>query len=281
MATQGTAPAPVTGATPAPPRQSPRIKLPSQFWQGLVTILFFFLLVRNGMLATPQHALLWSFGLMTAYCAVLEWWIMKDSLGILVNERNLMSLSRLQTVAWTIVIFSGFLVIAMQRIHAGHDKFPDPLNITVDPKLWAVLGISFGSLIGTPMVLNGKKDQAPTDKALQSASRALSEDASEIAKTSQGTLYSNPNPTDAAIADIFHGDEIGNTAKVDIAKLQMFFFTIALVLAYACTLYNALGGTTPDFTQLPVLSANTVTLLGISHAGYLTSKAVDHTQTQS
>ena len=218
---------------------------------------------------------------MTAYCAVLGWWIMKDTLGILINDRNLMSLSRLQTVAWTIMIFSGLLVFAMQRIHAGHIKYPDPLNIIVDPKLWAVLGISFGSLIGTPMVLNSKKDQAPTDKAIQNASKTLNEDPKEIASNGHGILYSNPSPRDAAISDIFQGDEIGNAAHVDVAKLQMFLFTVALVVAYAYTLYNALAGESPDLTRLPTLSGNTVALLGISHAGYLTSKTVDHTPTQN
>jgi hypothetical protein len=114
-----------------------------------------------------------------------------------------MSLSRLQTALWTIVIFSGFLTIALQRIHLGPDKFPDALNITVDPKVWAVLGISLGSLIGTPMILNSKKDQDPSDKALQSAGKALDQSPNEIVQNSQGTLHSNPSPRDAAIADLF------------------------------------------------------------------------------
>jgi hypothetical protein len=256
-------------------------KPPSQFWQALLTLLFLTALVWAGLKSSnAQYALLWSFGLLTAYCALLGQWILKDPIGILINERNLMSLSRLQTALWTIVIFSGFLTIALQRIHAGPDKFPDALNITVDPKVWAVLGISLGSLIGTPMILNSKKDQDPSAKALQSAGKSLDQSPTEIAQNSQGTLYSNPSPRDAAIADIFQGDEIGNAVNIDVAKLQMFLFTVALVIAYAAELYNSLSasnGHTPMLNALPDLSANAVTLLGISHAGYLTSKAVDHT----
>jgi hypothetical protein len=68
--------------------------------------------------------------------------------------------------------------------------------------------------------------------------------------------------------------------NIDVAKLQMFLFTVALVVAYAVQLYNSLStsnGHTPMLNALPDLSANAITLLGISHAGYLTSKAVDHT----
>jgi hypothetical protein len=268
-------------ATPAKPAS--RIKPPSQFWQGLLTLLFLTTLVWTGLRAgSAQAALLWSFGLLTAYCALLGQWILKDPLGILINDRNLMSLSRLQTALWTIVIFSGFLTIVLQRIHAGVDKFPDALNVTVDPRVWAVMGISLGSLIGTPMILNSKKDQQPSDKALQSAGKSLDELPSEIAQNGQGTLYSNPSPRDAAITDIFQGDEIGNAVNIDVAKLQMFLFTIALVVAYAAQLYaslSAANGHLPALNAMPELSSNAITLLGISHAGYLTSKAVDHTST--
>ena len=81
---------------------------------------------------------------------------------------------------------------------------------------------------------------------------------------------------------MFEGDEVGNTAYVDIAKVQMFLFTILTILAYCSAIYHELWGLSqakPDFTNLamPALSSGMIGLLGISHAGYLGSKTADHT----
>jgi len=78
-------------------------------------------------------------GALLAFFLVLGIWITHQPLGVLINERNLMSLSRLQIVSWSLVIFSGYLVAVMQRI-AGH--VPNPLDVSGDNHLWAILGIS-------------------------------------------------------------------------------------------------------------------------------------------
>lgn len=57
----------------------------------------------------------------------------------------------------------------------------------------------------------------------------------------------------------------------------MFYFTRILVLAYAVSLGTLMLATTPTITALPALDDSAVALLGISHAGYLTNKAIPHT----
>jgi hypothetical protein len=53
----------------------------------------------------------------------------------------------------------------------------------------------------------------------------------------------------------------------------MFFFTVLLVLAYAIAVGRVLR-TDPGLTSLPDVGDGMLPILGISHAGYLLSKAV-------
>src|SRR6266404_4976771 len=81
------------------------------------------------------------------------------ALGILINERKLMSLSRFQLVVWTGLIVSGFFVIALERIHSG--AVAQPLAIGIDWQIWALLGISTASFVGTPLLNSSKKSKEP------------------------------------------------------------------------------------------------------------------------
>ncbi len=59
----------------------------------------------------------------------------------------------------------------------------------------------------------------------------------------------------------------------------MCYFTLIALVSYAAALFSlmALNAIAPgQITQIPVLSEGLVALLGISHAGYLGSKVVDH-----
>lgn len=202
-------------------------------------------------------------------------------IGILISNRNLMSLSRLQAVVWTVVIFSRYIVV-MQRIY---HNVQDPLSVTIDNSLWAVMGISFASFVGTPLILNGKTQQDASPNAIRAASIALKEPSSEIQQNATGKLYANPTPQDARFFDVFQGDEIGNTAYVDVSKVQLFILTVLLVGGYCSDLWHTLAGfdslvastNFANLNHLPAFSADTLKLLAVSHAGYLTFKAINHT----
>jgi len=111
------------------------------------------------------------------------------------------------------------------------------------------------------------------------ASQVLNQSKDSLTKDSSvGTLYRNPSLDDARITDMLQGDEIMNTAYLDMAKVQMMLFTIIGALVYCGALYKVLATNDPEhLAQMPALSQGMVTLLGISHAGYLTSKTVDRT----
>jgi hypothetical protein len=96
--------------------------------------------------------------------------------------------------------------------------------------------------------------------------------------TTQGQIVFCKLPEDARLADLFQGDEVGNAAHLDLGKVQMFFFTLIVVFAYAVALAHAFYGVRAGVlvAQLPDLDQGMLALLGISNAGFLTNSAVPH-----
>ena len=94
----------------------------------------------------------------------------------------------------------------------------------------------------------------------------------------RGILPINPQPKDARIADLFMGDELTNHNYVDISKVQLFFFTLAAISGYFYTLWRY-SWPQDGAIVFPDFSVSLVTLLGISHTGYLTVKAAPKTPT--
>lgn len=227
--------------------------------------------------------------------------------GILIDSRRLMSLSRFQTVIWTIVVLSSYLTIVLERIHASAAPFAynatlnstllndpglaaklaitDPLGVGIDWQLWAIMGISTVSLVGTPLILDRKEAKKPADNVIGDTvkdiktNKAQDETVDKIKENSAGTVYANETICDAQFTDIFEGDELGNTAFIDLSKVQMFLFTIVAIFAYMFQIYVTIRHTHPAFiTSLPVLSEGLIAILLVSHAGYLTNKSIDHTK---
>ena len=78
---------------------------------------------------------------------------------------------------------------------------------------------------------------------------------------------------------MFQGNEVGNAAHVDLGKVQMFYFTVIVALAYSANIWSTLANGKLYGAQFvfPSLSAGMVALLGISNGGYLANNGVDHT----
>jgi hypothetical protein len=251
-------------------------------------------------------------------------------LGVLVNEQNVMSLSRFQTAVWTVIVLSILVVIVSIRIHSG------VLNIKFSAGVLELLGISAVALVGSPLIESTKKGKpddsvAPqtaaalrksamvppsvADKVNAAGAKALADHkvataaltaaqdpkvlaekakaAEEKGKTdsladtindnAQGLLYKNPSISDARFSDIFRGSEVGNFAQLDLAKVQMFFFTLVVGVAYIYALTGLISGTEVSgaTVSMPPLSDGMVGLLAISNGSYLGAKSVNHTMTTS
>jgi len=238
----------------------------------LILVMFF-----AGRLASTMAAWVITAVSMVIFVVILGSCINHHPLGILVNEQNVMSLSRFQLVVWTIIVLSAFITIALKRIFAG---VADPLEIALPWQLWALMGISTTSLIGSPLIKAGKADRdLPSEMRKDIETRALLRAGTEkLERAHQGRLFARHDPKDASCPDMFRGDEFGNAGTIDIAKLQMFYFTIVCALAYVAVLGNWMLRKQPaEFAEFPALADGLIALLGISHTGYLSSKGIDYT----
>ena len=192
--------------------------------------------------------LLWvlSLILISVSCIAIGYCIMGSKFGLILDGRKKFSLSRLQTVLWTIVIISGLLAAVVLNIAIGGNS---PLNITIPSDLWFLMGITTASLVISPIIKNEKQNYNQLNK--------------------------NINITEALISDLFKGEEEVNKERLDLGKVQMFFLTLIIVLSYAILIAHKLSsGKFVD--EFPPISPGMVTLLGISNAGYLAYKAAPH-----
>lgn len=194
--------------------------------------------------------------------------------GALIDGRNRLSLSRLQTALWTLIIFSSFLSAALFNVRGGQ---VDPLLITMPIGLWVLMGISATSLVGTPLVHNIKQTRYPNQNEIDATRDQLKSQRVNVNNLdNKGVLLVNTNPGDARWSDMFRGEEVGNAPQIDLGKVQLFYFTIILVLIYTVTMAYMFASQSRIIENFPDINSGTLTFLGISHAAYLTNKAVPH-----
>jgi hypothetical protein len=237
------------------------------------------LIVLVGWAVPPGWNYVVIIALMIAITLILGTTVVGRTFGALINEQNIMSLSRFQMVVWTIVVIGAYFAYALARLKAGSEAYADPLAVAIDWRLWALMGISTTSFVGSALILQNKKDQDPDPTATVKTAQTLGEAPAEVEANRQGLLYANNSKRDARFTDMFQGDEVGNTSHVDLAKLQMFYFTVISVVAFVVIVARSLWGNNLD--ALPQLPDGLIALLGISHAGYLTGKTVNKTPVQS
>lgn len=92
--------------------------------------------------------------LTTAILMVVGWGITGRPYGVLIDERNKLSLSRLQITVWTIVVLSAWITAVVWNLAAG--KGISALDISLPQTLWLLLGISTTSLVASPLILSTK-----------------------------------------------------------------------------------------------------------------------------
>lgn len=214
--------------------------------------------------------------------------------GVLIDERNMISLSRLQIVLWSIVVLSSIVTFVGARAQTPE---LDPLNIKIPETLWVLMSISTATLVGSPLIRSATQTNKNPNlgevlpnlrrSQLESRSRtALPRNRTEISEEDEikltlieedretnGNVLKNTHAKNATWLDMFRGELVSNSSQVDMAKLQNFFFTVFLAMVYIGAILQYLSrNTIPD--TLPEVSDSMVTLLGISHAGYLMAKGL-------
>jgi hypothetical protein len=222
--------------------------------------------------------------------------------GILIDDRNLVSLSKFQMAVWTVIVISSLAVaaafnqangdqsaaIAAWKASGAPGALPlpwGPLDITIPQELLFAMGIAGTSFIATPSLLSLRSGDEPAAGTLSAATDALGLDDGQT--KAQGKIFGLMQPDLASWADMFRGDEVGNAASADISKVQQFLITVLLASVYCSAAWSlfsdadaqlAVHGTRAvALIALPSLSGGFIVLMGISHAGYLAYKLVPHT----
>jgi len=209
--------------------------------------------------------------------------------GILIDDRNKISLSRFQWVVWVILILGGYYAEAIWNMSNGF-SFP-----VIQTQLLALLGISSGSAVVSNIITDSKKATPPTPApavaapaapavagvapAPAAAPAAMRADAAVIPRSPLrvGSMAANTQAVQASWRDLFVGDEVANDQTVDVSRLQKLIITILLAAAFMTFLWKALadveaaeGLLMPSFGED---STGFLWLLGISHGAYLAQKA--------
>jgi hypothetical protein len=222
--------------------------------------------------------------------------------GFLIDARNQMSLSRLQIVGWTIIVLTGFLSSVLRNVAdpEGGGAGADSVGVAIPPAVWMLLGIGTTSLVVAPSLSRSKaRKVSPKAQAAvapeKSASSAPQDSGAAPVSPSQikrlldlrkgvdtqamanSVVLAKRAPSDAEWRDLIMGEETGNGDHLDIAKVQMLLFTVVVWVAYGSSVYAMFTGESEVITSLPDVSSGLVTLIGISHTGYLADKATTHT----
>jgi hypothetical protein len=205
--------------------------------------------------------------------------VAEDVLGVLQDGRNTYSLSRLQMALWTLLILSALIAITVCRawgLFSG-STLATAFDVYVPPALYAAMGISYFSGAAAPAILSLKSQSPSTAGQVAFASERMGQ---TIRVT--GRVIHRPLSADPILADIVQGDDIATAGTVDLSKVQQLLITMLLLVMYLAVLVGLfVNGPAPagdevpkNLMSLPDFPLTFLTLMAISHGGYLAFKAV-------
>lgn len=177
-------------------------------------------------------------------------------LGVAIDKRNRLSLSKLQMLLWTAIVIPALATLVAYRV--AHGLGMEAADIVIPTEVLAAMGIAAGSLAASPAVLSLKPEEGDQRVAVR------------------------PLTERVRLVDLIRGDEEGNKDAIDLSKLQQFAVTLLLIGVYAGVVYSSFASivwvrralTDPlPLRELPALGVGFVQLMAISHAGYLLYKA--------
>ena len=212
-------------------------------------------------------------GLLAVALALVGWLINHRPIGAFIDNRNRLSLSKLQAGAWTVIVIAALsTAAAFNAVQISDHGAVTALDITIPGELLLAMGISATSLVAAPALLSLKANETSSDAAIA----ALDDDASPL-----GKVVVHDSPQRASWANLVTGDEVGNASSPDLSKIQQLLISLLLLGCYAGYIFANFSEIAGPITKLPGIDQSFVWLLGLSHASYLAYKAAPHTATGS
>lgn len=162
-------------------------------------------------------------------------------LGLLIDKRNKMSLSRFQAATWTILVLATLMTGVYYNLEIiGWSAAAD---IAIPGEILGLIGISAAALVGSPLLLSARDQKTVVNKPERmktSAANALVKKAN--ANSEELTpIHKNAEIGKASVADMFTGDEIDNSDYLDLAKVQNFLFNLIVISLYGSGVYTMLS----------------------------------------
>jgi hypothetical protein len=223
-------------------------------------------------------------------------------LGLFIDQRNRMSLTRIQSGLWLVILFSGlgsyalynvgFWAEDLNRVRGGlafveanakNDTkladWSDKLSKLVDyiPKmdtaLWALIGISGGTAIASSLIVKPGAPATPGSPTPMVPARRT-------------RVLTNKHPKEAQLSDLIYGETAEDEGVVDSTRLQAIAVTGVLAAIYISLLLEAgeriggvtaaesVSGGTQVFADMPAVGATFLTLLAVSHGTLIGGKLV-------
>jgi hypothetical protein len=251
----------------------------SKAW-GSLTLLLLILLAACAVWigkSTDHSQLRWQYvtvtAILVALCIVAGVLVNGRLEGVLIDDRNRMSLARMQWVAWIIVLLGAYFVEAVWNVaHSG--SFPE-----MQIELFSLLGIVSGSSVVSSLIVDAKKRPpvVPSGQPQAIQPLAVQPMAASDHPGHKGSMDINYKVAEASWADLYLGEEVANRYVVDVSRLQKLIVTVLLVLAYLIYLWEAFSPSVPGELAMPAVGTTFLSLLGISHGAYLASKATPKT----
>jgi hypothetical protein len=194
------------------------------------------------------------------------------ALGVLLSGRNTYSLSRLQVVLWTWLIISALIAAVSARAWGlGGGGLATAMDIEINEDLFAVMGISLGTAAAVPSLLSLKAQAGADPQQVQAAQVRM---VTPIG--ARGHLLVRPTGASALLRDLVQGDDLATAGIIDISKVQQLLITVLLVAGYAAMLFD-LFLRSGEIAAMPPFNGYFLTLLAVSHTGYLIYKAAPRT----
>jgi hypothetical protein len=175
--------------------------------------------------------------------------------SILIDSRGRYSLTHFQVIVWTVVVIALIMAMSAARLSAG---LADGLGFAVPEQLLIAMGISLGAGATATAIKAGKNDTEPARIAASN---------------------NDDRPRFAQVFLLEEGDQADKV--VDVTKFQNFLLGLVVVIGYVALMINTNWGHEVKDVTLPSFSGTLLTLLGISHAGYLAGKLPDQSGTPS
>jgi hypothetical protein len=214
-------------------------------------------------------------------------------LGLFIDKRNRMSLTRIQFAVWLVILLGGLASYALynvgfwgenlSRIRGGvayladigksDQKLSNWSNAlsglleyvpNMDAALWALIGISGGTAVVSSLIMKPGTPTAPGA-------------GTRIMPARRTRVASNRDPKEAQLADIVYGETEEDDGVVDSTRVQAVVITGVLAAIFVNLLLEAgqrIGGLaiteavntgTQVFASMPPAGSTFLWLLGISH----------------